>query len=124
MAKVAALDEQIAERWKIDPDRIRPINATPRRLIKRHGSLTSAIFEYMGSFKRAVTTIELTEHLTRVLALPSDTAKEREESRRTIRKRLRHLVDDGWIQRLHKQETNKTGKWVLVKQPKTKAPAR
>ncbi len=121
MAKVAALDEEIAHRWKVDPDRIRPINRTPRRLIKRHGSLTSEILDYMGSFKRAVTTIELTEHLTRVLALPSDTAEEREESRRTIRHRLRHLVDDGWIQRLHKRETNGIGKWALVKQPPKKS---
>ena len=121
-ARVAELDEQLRHRWKIDPNLIRPISRQTSRLIPSHGALTSVIFEYMRSAKRAVSTTEIRGHLAGLFGLPSGTTKQREESRRMVTRRLRQLAAAGWMKPLHKPRTNRIGKWALVKRPRTKAP--
>jgi hypothetical protein len=114
-AYLAEIDIALAKHPSIQPNRIRPIEPSPRRLELRHGAFSQEIVRYMRTSEQPVCSGALLNHLCDVFSMSKgDTPSERKWLLCKLRHSLRAIEAKGAIQRLHERKTTKAGLWLWI----------
>ncbi|HLP96848.1 MAG TPA: hypothetical protein VK149_00235 [Sideroxyarcus sp.] len=108
------LDKGIASLSAMDTADIRPIRATPRKLVASHGAFTQELIKILSEGLLPVKTEAIIRHMAEVFDMPRSTPAERENTRRRITRRLRMLVEKNAVERLHDPSCNQGGLWRWI----------
>jgi len=112
--RLADLDKQIAELSAIDPNDIRPIKATPRKMIGAHGSFRQELIRLLKSYDEPVPTGELTEYMAEKFGFQTNTAKEVIAANDAVRRPLNLFRSRGVVERYPSLDGSLQGRWLWV----------
>lgn len=115
-ARIAELDGELKEQGaELDLDAIRPIVATPRRYVAKHGTFRAALVEYLIARQDTpIPTAPIVEHMAAKFSMPTTTAQEHRTAMRVVSRELRELVYIGAVERLIDLKNPSLRRWRWI----------
>lgn len=96
----------------IDPRIIAPVRPHINDAVGEHGEMTRYILEALRKRRPSATTTEVVAYVSIRLGLDLDDSK-MQELRLNVRRRMRTLVSEARVRRLHATTSNLEGRWTL-----------
>ena len=114
VARIRELDEAIAELSDIDPNDLKSMQARPRDIKVRHGSIRNELVKLLRDSGKVWRTGELVVALAAKLGFPAETPKDKRRMQERVRRPMNLWCKEGYVKRLPDCPETGQGVWQWI----------